>query len=72
MGIPVEAVTAEATLSLLEAADEAGLNAEERASPRLRLPIGSSFTLTEGAGPEPPDTTRPGAGVKCSSGDGDR
>lgn len=66
------AVTAEEVLSLLLPTEDAGLKAEERASPRLRLPIGSSFTLTDGAGPEFPDPTRLAAGVKCSSGDGDR
>lgn len=70
VGIPVGAVTADALLSLLVLA--AGLKAEERASPRLRLPIGSSLILTEGAGPEFPGTTRFAAGVKCSSGDTDR
>ena len=62
---------ADVLLSLAPTEDE-GLKAEDRASPRLREPMGSSFTLTDGAGPETPDTTRPAAGVKCSSGDGDR
>lgn len=72
VGIAVGAVTVEALLSLFAPTEDAGLNADERASPRCRVPIGSSLTLTEGAGPEFPGTTRLAAGVKCSSGDGDR